>query len=575
MARITFLAFAAVAAAQNLTQSIAPSAIVNGTPTQNPALLASPFVMNVEDMWNMLVGPVTKAYYTTTISATPVPSSSLVPPPPIHYPRFPNGQQVPMESKNESWSFPRDFWWGVAGAAYQVEGAAKADGRGPSVWDVLAHRVTGFVTDSSTADVTNNNYYMYKDDIARIAALGVKTYSFSLSWSRIFPFGRGAVNEVAIAHYNDIIDTCIQHDVIPMVTLYHWDTPLALQDTYGGWLSENIVNDFVEYARVVYGRFGDRVKYWFTLNEPIVFCQQYPLPANYFKNFTVPNEQQSFHCGQSVLLAHSKAYRLGKSMMPNSNGGYKIPLTDSEEDARAVQRAWDFNEGWFSDPVYLTGDYNSAVKNYVSTFLRPFTESEKQAIKGSGDLYAHDAYTSQFYYAPEGGVDACVNDPSHPSYPVCADTQYTYKKGWLIGPAADPLAPWLHKATDWVPQFLRYMKDTWADPAGNLPIAVTEFGFAEPYEAQKTLLKDILYDPIRVSYYRDYMEAILMAMSEGVNVVGCLAWSLYDNFEEQWASGFAVRFGMQYVDFTDPQLPRYYKASFFEYKRAFDVYQER
>ena len=132
---------------------------------------------------------------------------------------------------------------------------------------MLTHRVTGFVTDNSTADVTNNNYYMYKDDIARIAALGVRTYSFSLSWSRIFPFGRGAVNEVAIAHYNDIIDTCIQYNVTPMVTLYHWDTPLALQDTYGGWLSENIVNDFVEYVRVVYGRFGDRVKYWFTLNE--------------------------------------------------------------------------------------------------------------------------------------------------------------------------------------------------------------------------------------------------------------------------------------------------------------------
>jgi beta-glucosidase len=179
----------------------------------------------------------------------------------------------------------------------------------------------------------------------------------------------------------------------------------------------------------------------------------------------------------------------------------------------------------------LTGDYNSAVKAFVSKFLRPFTESEKKAIKGSADIYAHDAYTSQFYFAPPGGVDACINDPTNDAYPSCAATQYTYTTGWLLGPAADPLSPWLHKATDWVPIFLRYMKDTWADPAGNLPLAVTEFGFGEPFEAQKTLLQDILYDPIRMSYYRDYMEAILMSISEGINVVGCLAWSLYDNYE--------------------------------------------
>ena len=142
------------------------------------------------------------------------------------------------------------------------------------------------VTNNYTADVTDNNYYMYKQglasplslrcrrntdrcdvDISRIAALGVKAYSFSISWSRIFPFGRGAVNEEAIAHYNDVINTCIEYNVIPMITLYHWDTPLALQDTYGGWLSERIVHDFVEYARIAYGRFGDRVKYWFTVNE--------------------------------------------------------------------------------------------------------------------------------------------------------------------------------------------------------------------------------------------------------------------------------------------------------------------
>jgi beta-glucosidase len=156
-----------------------------------------------------------------------------------------------------------------------------------------------------------------------------------------------------------------------------------------------------------------------------------------------------------------------------------------------------------------------------------------------------------------------------------------------MGPSADPGAPWLHKVTDWVPSFLHYMQDTWK-PAGG--VAVTEFGFAEPFEARKVLLQDILTDPVRSSYFRDYMRAILAAMSEGVNVVGCLAWSFVDNYEVRqpplhvclrladdfkWQQGFSTTFGMQYVNFTDPARPRYFKASFFEYVRAFELYQEK
>lgn len=300
----------------------------------------------------------------------------------------------------------------------------KAEGRGPSIWDALSHRATNYIVNNYAADVTNNNYYLYKQDIARIAALGVKTYSFTLSWSRILPFGRGPVNEDAIAHYNDVIDTCLEYGITPQVTLYHWDLPLYLQDTYGGWLSEEIVPDFVEYARIAFAAFGERVTHWYTVNEPIVFCGVYPLPAEYFKNATIPDIQQKFFCGHNVLLAHSQAYRLGKSMMPDSlislkhNGGYKIPLTNSTADAEAVQRAWDFNEGWFSDPTFLTGDYPDSLKGYVSDFLPNFTEEQKRAINGSADFYAHDAYTAHFYFAPDSGIDACVSNASHPLYPT-------------------------------------------------------------------------------------------------------------------------------------------------------------
>lgn len=169
MLSCSLLLLAAAAAAQalnkrqSLNQSIPATATFDGTAVENPTALASSFVLNVEDLWDLLVGPVSSAAITTTVSATAVPSSSLIPPPPLYYSPFPSGQQYPMEPKNESWSFPKDFWWGVAGAAYQIEGAAKAEGRGPSVWDVLTHRVTDFVVNNYTADVTDNFYYYYKE----------------------------------------------------------------------------------------------------------------------------------------------------------------------------------------------------------------------------------------------------------------------------------------------------------------------------------------------------------------------------------------------------------------------------
>ncbi|KAL2357019.1 glycoside hydrolase superfamily, partial [Cryomyces antarcticus] len=529
------------------------------------------------ELWDLFVGPISTASVNTTVAPTPVPSSELIPPPPLYYSPFPSGQQQPMYPKNASWSFPPNFWWGVASAAYQVEGAAKDEGRGPSIWDVLTHRVTNFIAHNDTGDIADNQYYLQRQYIARIAALGVPYYSFSISWSRVFPFGSGPVNEEALAHYDDMINTCLQYNVTPMDTLYHWDLPLVLQNTYGGWLSQNIVNDFVKYARVVFGRYGDRVQHWFTINEPIVFCGFYPLPSHYFTQTSIPAKQQPFFCGQNVLVAHAEAYRLGKSMIPNSmisfknNGGHKIPLTNSSADAQAVQRAWDFNEGWFATPTFLTGDYAPSLKAYVSTFLTPFTAEQKQLINGTADVFAHDAYTSQFYYAPDGGIDACLANSSNPLYPVCVNTTYTYSTadgGWNIGPAADPGSPWLHKATDWVPAFLRYIQDTWK-PAGG--IAVTEFGFAEPFEYSKTLLADIRWDPIRSQYYHDYMQGILIALSEGVNVVGCLAWSIVDNLE--WSSGYTVKFGMQYVNFTTQE--RTYKASFFYYVDAFNQYLQK
>ncbi|PSR90668.1 glycoside hydrolase superfamily [Coniella lustricola] len=551
---------------------------VIGTATTNSALSKTTSLeLSVDDLWDVLVGPVAVANITTIVEATPIPTSSLIPPPNLASYSFPNGRQIPEMVLNSSWSFPKDFWLGVAGAAYQIEGAVKDDGRGPSIWDKLT-RVPGYTVANQTGDIADNNYYFYKQDIARIAAMGINTYSFSISWSRIYPFGAGPINQAGIDHYNDVINTCLAYNVTPTVTLFHWDLPLFLQEKYGGWLSEDIVDDFVAYANTSFQAFGDRVKTWFTLNEPIVFCDDYPLPDQYFKNFSIPYKQQPYYCGRNAVLAHAKAYRLGKSLLGNdtlisfkNNGGYKIPLTNSSADAQAVQRAYDYNEGWFADPIFLTGTWPDSLNDYLSTFLEPFTSDEQTLIKGTADLFAHDAYTSQFYYAPDVGIEACLNDTTNSLYPGCFNTSYTYSTadgGWLIGAAADANAPWLHKATDWVPALLHYINDTWAPPLGR--ILVSEFGFAEPFEVYKTIVADVLTDQIRSDYYKAYMEGILIALSEGLNIMGSLAWSFVDNLE--WADGYTVKFGMQRVDFDSPSLDRSYKASFFQYVDVFKQY---
>ncbi|KAH6672086.1 glycoside hydrolase family 1 protein [Halenospora varia] len=537
------------------------SAALNGT---NPTAISSSTVIDWDNLWDLYVGPVATAALNTTLAATPIPTTELIPPPHLNPDVSSRGQQVPIATKNSSWSLPKGFWWGVASAAYQVEGAVKAEGRGPSIWDMLMYRVTGYSVANETADIADNHYYMYKQDIARIAALSVNTYSFSISWSRIFPFGNGQVNQLALNHYDDVINTCIEYGVEPSVTLYHWDLPLYLQNSYGGWLSSQIVDDFVEYAKVIFSYYGNKVRH----------CYYYPLPDSYFGAIKeIPMWQQPYWCGRHALLAHSKAYHLAKFLGINgsisfkNSGGYKIPLTNSTEDAKAVERAWDFFEGWFANPVFINGDFPEILKGFFGSFLPDFTDEEKQMINGTSDLFAHDAYTAGFYFChSRGGVDACVQNISNSYWPLCFGSTYNNPAsagGWVIGAAADPLSPWLHKTTEWVPAFLHFITNKWKPKGG---IAITEFGFAEPFEGAKMNKADIVFDSIRSSYYKEYLEGILIAINEGVNVVGCLAWSIFDNLE--WRAGC----GSRYVNYTTQE--RSYRASFFEFVNMFKVYAE-
>lgn len=425
-------------------------------------------------------------------------------------------------------------------------------------------------------------------DIARIAALGINTYAFSISWPRIFPFGSGDVNEAGLQHYDDVIDTCIQYGITPVVTLYHWDLPLNLQLTYGGWLNDQITNDFSEYARVAFKRWSSKVRHWVTINEPAVFCNRYPLPEGYFNDSAtaeIPPSQQFYACARNALLAHSSAYRIGKSINSSlsisfkNNGAYKIPVDNTADTAAAVQRAWDFNDGLWATPVFLTGDFPESVKEYVSEFLPAFTEEQKAQINGTSDIFMIDAYGGGgFVTVPgDGGFQACVGNASHPEYPRCYAGASTYPGAdyWPTGPAVDPCASWLTYSTDWVPTMLKTYQDMFKPAVSTIctcrpdgqhgctvmadqschskgGIVVSEFGMPEPYESLRTDLQSIVIDPLRSRYYREYLQSILMAMAEGVNVVGTLAWSVFDNFE--WDHGYSCRFGVQVSQFQAEEV---------------------
>lgn len=252
-----------------------------------------------------------------------------------------------------------------------------------------------------------------------------------------------------------------------MITLYHWDLPLSLQLAYGGWLNDQITTDFSEYARVAFTRWSSKVHYWVTLNEPAVFCN-YPLPEGHFNDSAtaaIPPDQRFYTCARNALLAHSSAYRIGKginsslSISFKNNGAYKIPVDDSTETAAAVQRAWDFTDGLWATPIFLTGDFPESVKEHVSEFLPAFTEEEKAQINGTSDIFMIDAYGGGgFIKAPgDGGLQACIGNASHPDYPSCYEGSPTYPGAdyWPTGPAVDPCASWLSYSTDWVPTMLK------------------------------------------------------------------------------------------------------------------------
>ncbi|THW17859.1 glycoside hydrolase [Aureobasidium pullulans] len=517
-------------------------------------------------LWQQ-VGPIAAGSVTTTVS--PTPESSPLARPGVMHPYIPS-----YEANLSNAKLPENFIWGVASSAYQIEGAANAEGKGPSIWDLLAHRVPNQVADNTTGDVVAEHYYLYKQDFARLKTLGVPVFSPSISWPRIFPFGKGPINEEGVHHYDDVVAELVKNGIKPAITLFHWDTPLALFNEYGAWTDPQIVDDFFNLATFIIQRYDQYVETWFTINEP-QYCNwqyaSYPAGKYYpaYNNVTGGLEAR-FLCGHYTLLAHARVAKWyhedfkgrGRITFKNS-ANYFEPNTTSSADAVAVQRNYDFVLGWFNDPVWKDGDYPESLRQTLGDTLPTFTDEEKALVKGSCDFFALDGYTS-FYASGIDDLEACTSNSSYPGYPECAGSQSTAPDGFPIGPSADGGANWLYSAPVGLRRFLKKIT---TELFPSVPdVMVTEFGFAEPGEAALSSLNTILWDLRRADYYQSYLDNILASIHyDGVNVTGAFGWAIFDNFE--WGSGLNTRFGLQYVNYTS--LERTPKASMFTFLNWF------
>ncbi|ANB11383.1 beta-glucosidase [Sugiyamaella lignohabitans] len=519
----------------------------------------------VTNLWDGF--QVARGTITHVVEPLPIAKDELTPPP-------------NMKPLHCQYRLPKDFIWGWASSASQIEGAVDADGRGPSVWDNVAHKVPGFLKKNETFDIANNHYYMYKQDFQRLKAMGVPYYSMTISWSRIFPSDSGEVNKAGLQHYIDEVNYLLENGIQPIVTLYHWDIPQVLQDKYGGWLDRKVVQDFANYARVMFEALP-KVKLWLTLNEPQVFCNDYAdwpdegVPDHVFPTFGLNSTQRKYICGHNALLAHASAvhiyrteiepkYGKGKISFANS-WDYTPSYSNSSEDILASERSLDFTAGWFGQPVYIDGEYPQSIRDVVYETLPRFTEEEKSLVLNSTDFYAWDGYTGHPVRASDDFSSCVTSQGDSENWPECFDEVFTLPGDWLIGNRADV------GVSNWLYQTPRYFREgiVWAwSHFKPLEIIIPESGFSVWKENEMTEAQ-ARYDDTRVSYLHDYLhQALKLIHEDKVKLSGIIAWSMYDNIE--WRQGRDTRFGLQYFDYNHMKV--YFKKSAFYMRDFFNHY---
>ena len=417
--------------------------------------------------------------------------------------------------------FPDNFVWGAATSAYQVEGSPLADGAGASIWQRFVN-TPGTIRDGDTGDVACDHYRRYVGDVALMKQIGLQAYRFSIAWSRVLPQGRGAVNQKGLDFYDKLVDELLANGIKPMVTLFHWDLPVALDDM-GGWLNRDIADWFADYARIMFRKLDDRVESWATLNEPWVVSDQ-----GYLHGALAPGHRNKYEApiaAHNLLRAHGAAVKVyreeGKhqiGLVVNLEPKYSASLDAADQAAAARGHA--YMNGQFLDPVFR-GHYPAGMKDVFGDAWPDWPAEDLALISQPIDFLGINYYTRS------------VSRDDAQSYPLRAT------------PVRQPLATYTE--TGWE-VFAQGLSDTltWvAQRYGNPPIYITENGsaFFDPPVAEGGRVAD----PLRVNYLQKHLRAIHGAIEAGVDVRGYCAWSLFDNLE--WAHGFSKRFGIVHVNF--------------------------
>ena len=417
------------------------------------------------------------------------------------------------------------FTWGVATSSYQIEGAATAGGRGPSIWDTFS-RVPGAVINGDSGDVACDHYHRYNEDLDLIKWLGVNAYRFSIAWPRIFPQGAGSPNQAGIDFYDRLIDGALERGITPWPTLYHWDLPQALEDK-GGWNSRATSERFAEYAHLMAEKFGDRVKNWTTLNEP--FCSAW---LGYLYGVMAPgikDLQTAIDASHHLLLGHGLATQAIRSVASDLRVGIVLNLTPAiplnEKDELAAKYADGFDNRWYADPVFKGSYPQDIVEGFGKEV--PIHAGDMQSISAPLDFLGINFYTRQTVTLDESAKPL-------PYRPVMVDGVERTAMGWEVHPESlTNIIMRVHR--DYAPK----------------EIYITENGSAW----DDSVINDKVDDPHRVSYLERHLDAMLAAKAQGAPVNGYFAWSLMDNFE--WAYGYSKRFGIVYVDYeTQKRIPK-------------------
>lgn len=445
--------------------------------------------------------------------------------------------------------FQKDFVWGVASSAYQIEGTDQEDDRGDCVWDIYAKE--GKVYGGHNADTTCDHMHRYKEDFALMRHLGVKAYRFSLSWARILPEGTGRVNEKAIRLYRDMIQEMKKNGITPFVTLFHWEYPQVLQEK-GGWLNPDSVEWFAEYARVVAENFSDLAEHFFTLNEPQCFVGLGHLSGVHAPGLQL-EPKEVFQIAHHALKAHGRAVQelRAHAKQPIKIGyaptcGVAYPYTESPEDIEAARRSyfgfnqpinnWTWNVAWFNDPVFLGKYPEEGLKKYAE-YLPEITEEDMELIHQPIDFMGQNIYNGYFIRAGKDGEPEYVDRPI--GFPKTSTN-------WPVTP----------ECLYWGVRFLyeRYQ----------MPIYITENGMA----CHDQISADgRVHDSNRIDFLDKYLSYVQRAVEEGINVAGYFLWTFLDNFE--WDKGYSERFGLVYVDYKTQK--RIVKDSAFWYQKVMET----